>query len=413
MKIKTRFTLSTMLFYIALTCVVSYAILEDTVISIPEFTGMRRILLIVAGVCLFRKAKFVINTFRKKEYISIMVVLVLFLFSLVVSARMNMTTYADVKPVYATVNLCIFLIELFVIAVYAAEHKKVNQVFHFLFWYALIVVLVTDFIMFTGAMTFTDGLFETYLIGTKFSVSYIHIYLLAFFLMIQKSKLRFKTRYIMLVLCFSFIVVAVAQHVDCNTGILGCLLLVGIFLVFNVSPNRWLKRFASGQVFTAFSVGSCVTAFLFEAILANPFIEHIVVDILQRSTTMTGRTEIFGAFILKMAGHWLWGYGYGSAYRTSMTLFKYADAQNGLLQWILQIGIIPTCIMVILFVMIFMRLAKVDNKMPIMPVIALIYVFVILGTVEITMNMNFFLWMALIFMWIHRKERKIECLYEN
>lgn len=135
-----------------------------------------------------------------------------------------------------------------------------------------------------------------------------------------------------------------------------------------------------------------------------PSVANFVVNVLHRDVTMTGRTEIYGAYIDVMKDNWLWGYGYIRSVNIFKPLFfGCANAQNAVLQWITQIGILAVGIMLTLFIVIFAQLSKKKDLKPIMPILALVYTFIFLGTVEITINMNFFLWMALIYMWSNQK----------
>lgn len=387
----------TLVFYIEWLCIASYAILENVSISIPEFTKLKRPLLIIAALCLFGQYKFIWNRIWRKEYRETTVLTGLFIITLLFSAMRNSGAMAG------TMNLILFLVELFVGMLNAAENEKAEMIFNFLFWYAFILMVINDLLIFSGIISFTDGTYKTYLVGTKFSVSYLHIYLLAFYFVKNYSKLRFNLRYAAILLLFGGAVIYISIRVDCNTGIIGCLLLMVLIVSFKIFPYRCLREFATARVFVIFLIGSVFISFLLESIVSIPFIKRFITD-LGRTTTLTGRTEIFALYVIRMAGHWLWGYGYGNAYSTSMSLFGYANAQNGLLQWILQVGIIPVIIMVMLFALFFKKLSIHNNIMEIMPLIALIYVFIVLGAIEITFSMNFMMWMWLIFMWSHQKD---------
>ena len=109
-----------------------------------------------------------------------------------------------------------------------------------------------------------------------------------------------------------------------------------------------------------------------------------------------------------MTGNWQYGFGYGAAYKTSMLLFKYADTQNALLEWILQLGIYAVTVLVSLYVTIFSGIKKMDNNAQIIPLVAIIYVLVFLGSVEITMDMNFIFCIFLLYAYIHNKDVTFE-----
>lgn len=395
--------LSSLMFNIALICVASYAILENVGISIDNFGNIRRPLLFMAAFCLIPLIGSIIKKLKRKEYFLFCMILFIFLGTFSYSTLINRDTVSGSGVVYATINLFLYIIELFILMIYAAENNKVQSVFNLIFRYALLITIITDVIIFTGIVHFTDGAFETYLIGTKFSVVYLHIYLLAFYLLKYSFGKLLSPRQIVMLIILSFMAICVSIRIDCNTGIIGSMLLVVFVLIFWIYRDKVLKAFSSPLLFLVFIFGSGIIAFLLERIIQTPAITNLITNTLERDLTLTGRTEIFSLYTLKMAGHWLWGYGYGNAYTVSMGLFGYADAQNALLQWILQVGIIPIIFLVLLWANIMHHVSMRKDLIKIMPIIALIYVFIILGTVEITYSMNFFLWMGLLFMWSHQK----------
>ena len=127
-------------------------------------------------------------------------------------------------------------------------------------------------------------------------------------------------------------------------------------------------------------------------------------DVLGRSSTLTGRINIFELFVRRMEGNWLWGYGFGNGSYIAQAIFGYANAQNAILDWIMQAGVWATGGLLGLILMIFRQLSKTSETAEIMPLVALIYVYVIMGAVEITFGMTFFLWIAVVFMRINESK---------
>lgn len=395
---------SSLLFYSALICIALYALTEDVGISISGFPDYRRNILFLAMLFLIPRALPHLKKLISIKYLLIICIGIAFFIFLMHSANISSIGYYSK---YVTTELILFFIAVFLLIIDTVETKRINEVIKVFFWIILLLVIINDSLIFMG-IKFTDGVFETYLIGTKFSVAYLHIYLLAFYLLRKKAEFRFYKRHIVLLVLFVVAVIGLSLRVDCNTGMLGCMLFVVIIILFNTFPNKFLRIFTNPMVLLCCFVGSALIAFGFETLMNSPVVEHIVVDILHRQTNLTGRTEIFALFIIRMTGHWMWGYGYGSAYTTSMELFGYADAQNAILQWILQVGILSTICMIVIWAFSFKGLSKQKNIIEIMPLIALVYVFIILGTVEITFNMSFILWIGLIYMWVlqQKKENK-------
>ena len=151
---------------------------------------------------------------------------------------------------------------------------------------------------------------------------------------------------------------------------------------------------------------SVMFPFVSQSMLSIPGVKAFLEEVLGRSSTLTGRTDIFEAFALEMKGNWLWGYGFGNEYIIAKTIFGYANAQNAILDWILQTGVLATGALLGIILLTFRQLSRKAETDEIMPLVALIYVYVLMGTVEITFGMTFLLWIAVLFMRINESEQE-------
>ena len=152
---------------------------------------------------------------------------------------------------------------------------------------------------------------------------------------------------------------------------------------------------------------SVIFAFIADSIVHIPFVEYVVEDVLGRDTTITGRINIYEMYVNNMKDHWLSGFGYGNGNEAAVTLFGYENVQNALLQWTLQVGIPATLGLVAVMYQVFNQINRKNSKNmdKILPLVSLIYTYILLGTVETTFNMAFILWLALIFMLVNEKKR--------
>ena len=107
-----------------------------------------------------------------------------------------------------------------------------------------------------------------------------------------------------------------------------------------------------------------------------------------------------------MEGRMLWGFGFGNANDASVTMFGYENVQNGLLQWVLQVGVLTTVALVAVLLQVFRQIKRRNptNMDKILPLVAMIYVYIILGTLETTFDMAFLMWFAMIFMLVTEKQ---------
>lgn len=255
-------------------------------------------------------------------------------------------------------------------------------------------------------MAWLSGLL--YFIGSKFYVSYIVILSLLCWLMALEEQIKRSALLKLLTLVLIVLSFAMITKVKCSTGIVG-MLLVCIFLIGKPILKRMLNDW------TAFCTILLVSSFIliiFSGITSIGFVSDFITNVLQKDASMSGRTIVYArvlSFILKEP---IFGYGYNSVY----DLFKYTmylgnnayalDAQNSLLEYMLYYGIIGVMMLMALFYMCFNQ-PKYQGEILNSDYYAYIglYVMVILGSVEITYNMIFFTFLALVYSQKQIKER--------
>ena len=174
----------------------------------------------------------------------------------------------------------------------------------------------------------------------------------------------------------------------------------------NKKKNGKKSSFNSPAVYLALlAFVGVVFAFIAEMILSIPIVSYLVNGVLGRDISLTGRTEIYALYTMTIPKHWLTGYGFGNAYDVTSTLFDFDNVQNALLQWIIQVGVLTTAMLVCFLVNIFSDATrKKAQRLPsVLALVALVYTYVILGSVETTFNMSFILWFGMIFMLANEK----------
>ena len=408
-KIKAQKRRSTkeVLLFVALFCVFSTALLEHVSIAIPEFSPLKFPILYVGGCCILLQIGTLLHRFLKKKYFYILLAVLCFCGLILVSALANRSPRFGVNPMRTSLRIVLYLLELFSVTVWVAETGKARNAINFLFWYILILVIATDLLLFTEAIVFGKGNKMNYLIGTKFSVSYLHLYLLSFWFMRGFSQEQKRWKMNLLVLLTIVFNVIVSVRVDCMTGVIGSVLLMILLLFVNRKKEKGVRWLCSPTMMLALMSASIVFPFVVERVLSIPFITYLVEDIFGRDLTLTGRLSIFKLFGKRVSGHFLWGFGYGNGNPAAESLFRCANAQNALLQWILQSGIPVTVMLAVVILMIFKKVARSERKKELLPVVALLYVIVALGTVETTFNLCFFLWQAILLMVVYDKRTPV------
>lgn len=407
LQLTKHITLNDIFVYVALFCVATYALLEDTSISISVFSMVKLPLMYLGMICLVTQIKPIGRClFRKNQFFTLLTLL-LFCVLLVFSMLNNRSVVYGESPLRDTFRFLLFLIELFLLMIVLAETGRAKATVSFLFWYMVVITLINDALMFSRVLTFGAGKFETYLVGSKFSVSYLHMNLLTLGVIRAKWQNRKKRLPKWLLVLAAAFVVGVAIRVDCMTGIIGCLALVVLFKMVDSKRRGKLLRFTSPAVLLTTMMASVVFVLLVEAILALPPVQFLVEDVLGRSLTLTGRTNIYSAYFANMEGQLLWGYGFGNGNEASVSMFGYENVQNALLQWVLQVGIPATAGLVAVMMQVFRQIRRkhLRNMNVILPLVALIYMYILLGTIETTFNMAYIMWFALIFMMANERQK--------
>lgn len=406
-KLRRNFSLTTVLMYAALFCVSSYALLEHVSISVSAFSAVKMPLLYMGGLSLVGLLGIIGKAVFRKNHFYVFLSLCALCVLLVFSMYANRNAAIGTSPLRSTVRLILFLMELFLLMMVVSETGRGSSVLKFLYYYVLILVVITDVLLLTGAVRFGYGRHENYLLGTKFSVSYMHMDLLALWVIHNQNRIKFSSIPKWRIILAAVLVLAVSIRIDCMTGVLGCLALVAL-LMYNAKRNR-LQRYSSPLILLMLFICSVLFVFVVEMLVTVPFVNYLIEEILNRERSLTGRMNIYYDIVEKMGRHWWVGYGYGNANTVTMQLFGYANTQNALMQWVLQVGVPATMVLVFVMLQIFGQIGKIknDNMPRILPLVALIYMFVTIGTVETTFSMSFILWFALIFMLVNEKKEAV------
>ena len=406
-RIKKRIELQHIWMWLGLFCVVSFALLEHVSVSIPAFSAVKMPLMYVGGICVIFQMNELLSNIRKKRYFYIFLLLLLMFVFLLISMFHNRNTISGFALERTTVRLILYLLELFGLMLVFAENGKSSAAIKLIYYYVLILVVLTDVLMFSGLVRFGSENNPNYLIGTKFSVVYMHLNLVALWLVQQWRQHGINRIKKWLIWGTAIILVLVAIGVNCMSGVLGACFFA-IMLVGTITGKRIARLLTSPSFFVICVLICTVIVFVISFFLNIPFIKNFIENVLDRSTTLTGRTDIYLNYADAMRNNWLLGYGYGSGNAVSLRFFHLANAQNAVLHWILQGGLIVSALLISLFAMVINQVNEYrkTRKMLLEPVIALVYTYVLLGTVETTYSMSFILWIALMFMVVNDKTNR-------
>ncbi|MEQ2563857.1 hypothetical protein WMO41_11910 [Ventrimonas sp. CLA-AP-H27] len=255
-------------------------------------------------------------------------------------------------------------------------------------WYkcAVIISMITDILVMTQGSV--NG---NYLVGTKFAVVYQHLFLLALFMIVNAGALQksnsLKNYRVRLSFCILLIFTGfLSIHIDCMTGVIG----VVLFFLFGLLVKQKTVVMTHGFVFLGVVLVSFAFMWGVPFIMGNKNIASFITNNLNRSLTLTGRTVIFEQIPRIMDGKWVLGFGYGSSYEICFKYIGFADTQNALMEWIMQVGILGTGLFCSI---IYYCISKVHKTFTSYTewvwFLAFAYTYVVLGMIEITYGMQF------------------------
>ena len=317
-----------------------------------------------------------IKILSRNTYRGLNVGIALFCIATLIVSYINRNGYTDRNPFLAAIVFTATLVEFVLTVEMFCQREEMQNLIKVFYRMTLLVVIATDFlILFTTIHLQYGG--NVFLVGTKFQVVYMHFYLISFFIADKNVRLR------------------TVRESSLNNAILVLFFIMTMTMSIELVLFLWLNEknigfFLNSKVFFVALMASLLFTVFVEIILSNSVVTYIITQLLGKDVTLTFRTVIYSMLPNIMKGRWLWGFGYGTGYEVLMR-HGIVDAQNGVFDWIQQIGIFGTMLLV-MWLCIAMKRPKNDYKInysDVRALTALIYVFVLLATVEITFSSDF------------------------
>ncbi|MCU7204085.1 O-antigen ligase family protein [Turicibacter sp. TA25] len=286
----------------------------------------------------------------------------------------------------------VIVYELFFILSYITEKIDYLFIIKILYKLALIYIILTDLLIFINPHYFMKN-GEYYLVGNKFSVGYLHLQLIVLFFMYTNLNKKFKFSRYLIGILYILLTIIIAIKVDCMTTIIGLFILL-LFLFF--IPRKITTK---PDVFLLILLVSNLALLSYDRILNIPSIQYFITQILNRDISLTGRTVIYDNIPKLMQGKVLLGYGYGSSYETWMKYINLPNSQNALIDIIIEQGLFAVIFLLIIIYFVIKRINLKDKNIIHIyyPALVMLYVYSILGAVEITINISYIFWLSLIY----------------
>ena len=368
-------------------------------INLPYINGYgiyKYVILLIVGAFLLIK----FQTFRKHEYKAINKWLLLYSIMILVSSYINRNSAQERKVFLVAIIFVVTILEIYYLFEYFIILNRTQELINTLFYLLLFYCILTDFVMIIFPTLYIEKEMY-YLTGNKFEISYLHLQLLVMYLQKEKYKrqwLKFGKR------DFGFLILVAVSffasiNVKCTTGTIGVVLLV-IFYYCMVQKDRTLKKPVVFLVTLCISVSIFM---LFSGIVQFEPIRYLIEDVFHRDITLTGRLIIYSSIGKVLSGHILLGYGMGSSFEIVMKMIGAPNTQNGVLEIILQQGIISLILLIVLVWKVFHYISK---KRGINYAWIMLYIYIVFASIEITLDVSFISWLVLALVFEKNTEQK-------
>lgn len=380
LKSKQKISLTSFIAVFLFADLVTMQYLQSSMYTLIQYISLA----IVVGYVLLK-----IKYIRVQDYIFLAAAFIL-AFCIVISSYMNHINPAALRSCiyYAALifTMCIFLVE-------SGNMGKLDKVLLGGRRYLLIVAALNDLLMLVMPETFyniSGRNIGTTLLGNKFNVSYSHLMLMFLLIFAEKNEKKRNKKVVIYAVLMSILCV----FVDCNTTLLAC----WVFVILYFLPEH-LKMVASKPI--VFIVIFFLSGFLllsFSSILTWGPVKHLIVDVLHRDATLTGRMQVY-SYIYRIVFQKKWlGYGYETNIVLSTSKW-YANAQNALWDFIICYGFITATVLTVYMMMSVFRYFKYNKKeikKSSWIIFSMLYVYIFMGIGEITYNKQFFFFIAVL-----------------
>jgi len=230
-----------------------------------------------------------------------------------------------------------------------------------------------------------------YIIGNKFQVAYLHMILLALFLIqdffVPKDKLRKRVYWFYLIytifLCF---------FIECSTGLFGCLTM-GAIAFFIKKKGVICKYLAKPSVFLIIFIGATFLLVGTNVLLESPFFSNLFLKLSHTNRLLSGRVEMYEIAMTAIKNNPIWGYGINCTIVED--ILSWGNPQNGLLKMLLDYGILGTAVFFDVIIKVFRNAnINVANHFNTYALMSFLYGMAICSMVEINISGYFFLGLA-------------------
>lgn len=268
---------------------------------------------------------------------------------------------------------------------------KINILFNTFYKACLLTCLLIDVLI----LAIGQSAHAYYFIGDKFTISYLHIFAYGLFYYYQNNtSLKNKIiHYIILLLSF-----IISIKIECSTGLIGSL----IIMLLLHKKRLFQRTIIKGNKMIFYVIIFTTLSFFFIELTKFSFIQYLIVDILNEDLTLTGRTRIYLILLDAITQKPWFGWGQDHGMWFLGYYYNTPNAQNGLFNYITDYGLIGGILFLILLNYLCRNVKNTNGYY----ILAIIFTFIILSSVEITFNLQFYAYLLLLIPFIHLRNKK-------
>lgn len=305
----------------------------------------------------------------------------------IITVISSIYNHMAINTIVASMFFALQIIDVFIVTERIIHRHTLHIYLKWLFLIFFIEVMLTDLLMLFINYNFSDPE-ESYLIGNKFVVAYVHCLVAALaFSITGNARIRGKGRRIKIrgtlkragAYIFTIYSLLICVRISCATGIV----IMAVLLLLMLLPDRVLRVLSSGKTMVLGVAIVNILMFGSYSLLTNRFVLDFVQNVLGRSANFTGRLQIWAIIFDEIMENPLIGHGY---YSDSINvILGYGNPQNGVLKLLLDTGVLGLVIYGDLVWKVF-KAPEPVNKSAIYPIMAFFYAMLVASLVEINLT---------------------------
>lgn len=305
----------------------------------------------------------------------------LFMIEVIYSSHIN-SGYATSR-FYASLQFAGGVAETFFVFEYIQYISRVDLSKKVLYYWTLFYCVLSDILSIINPSVY--GTADSFLIGNKFQISYLHIMLLVFWGMCNEKRLKDRKLVAIIHIAWAG---AISFYTECSTALIGILIACVIWMLKDkilIVLEKWRNAFILLAI--------CDSLLLVNtAVLSNKYVSYFIQNVLGKDATLTGRLRIYSVIQKAITQNIWFGHGFENNHTATMQVISAANAQNGILDCMISYGLAGV---ILLGVIMALSLVRGKQKTGFFPYI-MVYTFIVISMVEITLNREFIFFVAMI-----------------